>query len=85
MAENRYKKEILLEDERNRSLATYELLTNLADAARTRKVVPTGDLAGIADLLTAEDADTQEAAVSLVGLWRVESAGNALRQLVLLQ
>lgn len=59
------------------------VLTGLADAARTRKVTPAGELGGIADLLTSEDADIARAAVELVGLWKVEAAAEALREIVI--
>lgn len=60
-----------------------KLLNSLADAARTRKVVPAGDLTGIADLLTSDEVDLQKAAVVLVGLWKVKGAEPELRQLVI--
>lgn len=60
-----------------------KVLNDLAVAARTRKVVPVGDLSGISELLTDQNAAIQSAAVGLVGLWNVEGAEHELQELVL--
>lgn len=60
-----------------------EVLTALAEAAETRKVVPAGDLAGLATLLeSAEDSATQVAALKLASLWKSASALSALRKVI---
>jgi putative heme-binding domain-containing protein len=56
-----------------------QVLRQLADAARTRKVAPAGDLTGITDLIAADDPALQRAAVTLAGLWKVAGAAAALR------
>lgn len=59
-----------------------KVLNGLAGAARTRKVVPAGDLSGIADLLDSEDPEIRQAAVELAGLWKVAGSADALREIV---
>jgi putative heme-binding domain-containing protein len=60
-----------------------DVLNRLADAARTRKVVPGGDLTGIAGLLSSDDPRLKLAAVELAGLWHVATAAEALEALAL--
>ncbi|MGH7129944.1 MAG: hypothetical protein ACREIV_15340, partial [Planctomycetaceae bacterium] len=59
----------------------------LADAARTRKVRPEGDLSGIAKLIDPQHPDrrpqTQLTAIRLAGLWKVESAAGNLQSIAL--
>ncbi len=56
-------------------------LRQLLDAAQTRKVLPTGDLAGIETLLTIEDPSTKLAAVALCGAWQVQASAATLQSL----
>ncbi len=58
-----------------------QVLEKLATAARNRKVVPAGDLGGIASLVIAESPELQAAAVDLAGEWKVEAAVPALAEL----
>lgn len=51
-----------------------DVLHRLSNAAATRKIVPAGDLSGIAALLHDEDADLRRAAIELTGLWHVREA-----------
>ena len=60
-----------------------DILNGLAEAARTRKVVPAGDLTGIVELMSSNDPQLQRAAVELAGLWRVAEAADALQVLAL--
>jgi putative heme-binding domain-containing protein len=57
----------------------------LADAARVRKVQPSGDLSGIKQLLTADvtqrDAALGAGAIELAGLWKVTTARPQLQAL----
>ncbi|MBL8851801.1 MAG: c-type cytochrome [Planctomycetaceae bacterium] len=57
-----------------------DVLQKLADAALTRKVIPDGDLGGIAGLLTAEASKLRTAAIPLCGLWGVRAAIAPLSQ-----
>jgi putative heme-binding domain-containing protein len=56
----------------------------LVDAALARKVVPTGDLSGIARLLEGPEVvpELQRPAVTLAGLWKVAGAVDPLARLV---
>ncbi len=56
-------------------------MAGLTDAALSRKVIPVGDLQGLASLIESDDAKVQLAAVRLAAACRVESAAPALRQL----
>src|SRR5439155_14609760 len=58
------------------------LLAALAQAAHQRGVRPTGDLTGIARLLAAHGEPDQVSAISLIGLWRVDSLRARLAELV---
>ncbi len=58
-------------------------LRQLLDAAETRKVQPTGDLAGITEFLSNEDPAVRRVAVALCGAWNVESSAEALQALAL--
>jgi putative heme-binding domain-containing protein len=58
-------------------------LQALAAAAEARKVVPEGDLSALSALLEHAHTGVRQAAVHLAGLWKVESLGPALRELVL--
>ncbi|REJ71132.1 MAG: hypothetical protein DWQ29_24170 [Planctomycetota bacterium] len=58
-----------------------EVLQRLAEAGRTRKVVPAGDLGGVVQLIEADDRDLQRRGVDLAGLWKVSEAGGALAAL----
>lgn len=62
-----------------------QALVWLADAARVRKVQPSGDLSGITQLLTADvtqrDAALGAGAIELAGLWKVTSARPQLQAL----
>lgn len=51
----------------------------LADAARTRRLQPEGELAAIGDLLKSDDPSSRLAATRLAGLWKVEALAGALR------
>jgi putative heme-binding domain-containing protein len=53
----------------------------LAEAARTRKLKPAGDLAGLAALVTSPDAALRLAAVRLAATLHVEGAAPALRKI----
>ncbi|OYW17289.1 MAG: hypothetical protein B7Z55_12825, partial [Planctomycetales bacterium 12-60-4] len=57
----------------------------LTDAATTRKVQPSGDLAGLAKLVVGEQAATdpalQRAAIRLAAAWKVAAVAPALREL----
>ena len=57
------------------------VLEKLAAAARNRKVIPAGDLSGIATLLAADAAGLQIAAVELAGEWKAAAAAPALAEL----
>ena len=57
------------------------LLEALAQAARARKVIPSGDLARVAPLLDSPDAPTRAAAARAVGLWKVEALRGRLEAL----
>lgn len=57
------------------------VLEKLAEAARNRKVIPAGDLSGIATLLAADEAVLQTAAVELAGEWKAQAAAPALAEL----
>jgi putative heme-binding domain-containing protein len=57
-------------------------LDALAEAARTRKIAPKVDLAGLQRLISSPgDPATRLAAIRLAGLWKAEGAGEALRKL----
>ena len=58
-----------------------EVLEKLATAARNRKVVPAGDLSGVAGLIDSEDARLQTAAIALAGEWKVEAAVPGLAEI----
>ena len=58
-----------------------DVLHKLADAAVTRKVIPEGDLSGVAELLASDDPQLREAAIELAGLWKVEAALASLAEL----
>jgi len=58
-----------------------DVLKKLEDAASTRKVIPDGDLSGIAGLLASEDTDLREAAIELCGVWKVAAAVEPLSAL----
>ncbi|MEW4529668.1 hypothetical protein [Maioricimonas sp. JC845] len=63
-----------------------KVLDQLADAASTRKVTPTGDLSGLTKLISPEeesDPKLQLAAIRLAGLWNVTDAAPALKSLAL--
>ena len=53
----------------------------LIDAARTRKVVPAGELSGLQRLLSSPNTDLQEAAITLAGLWRVGDLYDPLQEM----
>src|SRR5262249_51543030 len=53
----------------------------LAEAARTRKVKPAGDLAGVAALVASPEAALRLAAGRLAGALHLEGAAPALRQI----
>ena len=55
------------------------LLDALAEAARRRRVVPSGDLARVGPLLDSADPATRAAAARAVGLWKVEPLREKLR------
>lgn len=57
------------------------VLGHLASAARTRKVVPSGGLEGLAALLRGDDLQLAREAVELAGLWQVSSASDPLQNL----
>jgi putative heme-binding domain-containing protein len=65
--------------------AALRVLTALGDAARLREMKPSGDLARLGPLLTADRGPLRTAAVQLAGAWRlagfrlqlVQAAGNA--------
>ncbi len=59
-----------------------QVLRQLADAGRTRKVIPAGDLSGIAGLIDARAPALQRAAVALAGLWKVTGAADELSAIV---
>jgi putative heme-binding domain-containing protein len=59
--------------------ARLQALDALADAALTRKLKPSGDLAGLAALIREGEAATRRRAIRLAGLWGVESVGPDLR------
>ena len=66
-------------------LATGEkaaILSELVDAAKTRKVVPKGDLSALGGFVSSDNAVIREAALPLVGLWEVDSAIDDLKKLV---
>ena len=74
--------ERILTDETTTDDLKQSVLGWLTDAATTRKVKPSGDLAGIAKLITAsKSAKLQLAAVKLAGEWQVAGIGDALAQL----
>ncbi|HEV3449129.1 MAG TPA: PVC-type heme-binding CxxCH protein [Gemmataceae bacterium] len=58
------------------------LLAALAQAAQQRGVRPSGDVTGIARLLAAHGEPDQISAISLIGLWRVDSLRARLAELV---
>jgi putative heme-binding domain-containing protein len=58
-----------------------QVLEQLASAARNRKVVPAGDLSGVAALITSDDARLQMAAIALAGEWKVDTAVSALSEI----
>ncbi|MEO6807961.1 MAG: hypothetical protein ABI353_02485 [Isosphaeraceae bacterium] len=61
----------------------------LADAARTRKLKPSGDLSGLGGLIQAKDAKARTdskfrlKAIRLAGLWKLEPLGEPLRAIAL--
>lgn len=57
------------------------VLGHLANAARTRKVVPSGSLEGLTALLRDDDLQLVRGAVELAGLWQVSSTSNPLQDL----
>lgn len=57
------------------------VLERLAEAARNRKVIPAGDLSGIASLLAADEAALQASAIDLAGEWKTPAATRALADL----
>jgi putative heme-binding domain-containing protein len=57
------------------------LLEALAQAARTRKVAPSGDLKRVGALLNSSDTPTLAAAARAVGLWKVEALRGRLETL----
>ncbi|HWL11140.1 MAG TPA: hypothetical protein VNQ76_22215 [Planctomicrobium sp.] len=69
--------ELLKENTWNNELKS-ETLGWLATAATQRKVVPTGDPSGVAQLLQSDDLVIQQRAIDLTGLWQVKSAEPAL-------
>ena len=58
------------------------VLTALADAARTRKVTPSGDLSAFTRYIESDSAEVRRAAVPLAALWKIESAAPGLKQVV---
>ncbi|MFG0334072.1 MAG: hypothetical protein ACF8TS_11975, partial [Maioricimonas sp. JB049] len=61
-----------------------KVLEQLADAAKTRKVIPAGDLSGLTKLIAPggeTDPQLQLAATRLAGLWSVTDAAPALKSL----
>jgi len=60
-----------------------DILAQLAEAARTRKVMPAGDLSGVTSLLMESDGALRANAVTLAGLWRIESALEPLQGIAL--
>lgn len=62
-----------------------KMLEGLAGAATTRKLIPAGELASIAGLIAPEsgpaDRRLQLAAIRLAGLWKVQTAVDALHRL----
>ena len=76
-------KALSLLDERLKSDAEKAaVLSALAEAARTRKIVPKGDLSALDSLLKSESESVRAAAVPLAGLWNVSSATEGLKQIV---
>jgi len=58
-------------------------LASLADAMQNRKIKPSGDLAGIAQLVKdSSSADVQLQAIRLASVWQVAEAGQELQRLV---
>ncbi len=53
----------------------------LATAAVQRKVIPTGDISGVSQLLESGSPAVQQRAVELTGIWKVPSAQTALMAL----
>lgn len=53
----------------------------LTESARTRKVKPSGDLAGLGALVESQEAMLRLAAVRLAATWHVEGASPALRKI----
>ena len=62
--------------------ATPRALAALNDAARLRKILPTGDLAPLTALLTSPTASIRTAAIPLVGVWKLSPLGPDLVRLV---
>ncbi|MEX2357786.1 MAG: hypothetical protein WEE51_05610, partial [Pirellulaceae bacterium] len=58
-------------------------LQALREATKARKVIPAGDLAPLAKMLTSDDAAEKSLGVELSGLWKVESAAEPLAQIAL--
>ncbi|MFI4874337.1 MAG: hypothetical protein ACIALR_03335 [Blastopirellula sp. JB062] len=58
-----------------------DALQALHEAAVSRNAVPKGDLSAIRELLRSDDLRTQNLAVELAGLWKVEGALDELAQL----
>ena len=66
--------------------ARLQALQSLADAASSRNVTPTGDLAGLAALVGAPKGvspATELAAIRLAGLWKVSTLAEALEKIAL--
>lgn len=59
-----------------------EAMDWLIEAAENRKVIPAGDLSGLAKLITSEEPSMQSAAVRLAGLWKVGELAPRLAELV---
>jgi hypothetical protein len=59
-----------------------EALGWLTEAAENRKVIPVGDLSGLATLIASEEASMQLSAVTLAGLWQVRELAPKLAELV---
>lgn len=62
-------------------------LTWLTDAAVTRKILPSGELGGLADLVVGEHAtahpELQQRSIALASVWKVAAVAPALQQLAL--
>lgn len=73
---------LVADSEKLPATARLATLEGLADAARTRKVIPDGDLSALNSLLEASQSkEIRTQAIELAGLWNVKAAAPALAAL----